>query len=187
MTDSNARRRTLGDLLLGALVVLLGLVVLGHALVATKISVLFLGWLLFAGGVVTLAASLFRFGKDGFWAGALGGGLMTVIGIVFLRNVSAAAATLTLVVGAMFLMSGLVRLVAAFQMVEGRIPTLLVGVVSTVFGLLVLLNLTDASSKLLGFLIGIQILAEGIAIMLVGREALAMNRDAASTRKAMLT
>ena len=187
MTDSNARRRTLGDLLLGALVVLLGLVVLGHALVATQISVLFLGWLLFAGGVVTLAASLFRFGKDGFWAGALGGGLMTVIGIVFLRNTAAAAATLTLVVGAMFLMSGLVRLVAAFQMVEGRVPTFLVGAVSTVFGLLVLLNLTDASSKLLGFLIGIQILAEGIAIMLVGREALAMNRDAASTRKAMLT
>ena len=188
MTDSNARRRTLGDLLLGALVVLLGLVVLGHALVATQISVLFLGWLLFAGGVVTLAASLFRFGKDGFWAGALGGGLMTVIGIVFLRNTAAAAATLTLVVGAMFLMSGLVRLVAAFQMVEGRwTESFLVGAVSTVFGLLVLLNLTDASSKLLGFLIGIQILAEGIAIMLVGREALAMNRDAASTRKAMLT
>jgi membrane protein HdeD len=187
MADPVPRSRTVGDLLLGALVAVLGLVILGHTLVATTISVLFLGWLLFAGGVVTLAASLLRLGNDGVWAGVFGGGLMTVIGVVFLRHTSAAAVTLTLVAGALFLMSGLVRLVAGFQTAEGRIPLLLVGAVSTAFGVLVLLNVVEASAGLLGLILGVQTLAEGIGIMLVGRETLAVNREARSTRKAMLS
>jgi uncharacterized membrane protein HdeD (DUF308 family) len=91
MRELTRPSRTTGDLILGGLVVLLGLVILGHTLVATTLSVVFLGWLLFAGGVVTLAATMFRIGKDGFWTGALGGGLMTVLGVVLLRHTSAAA------------------------------------------------------------------------------------------------
>lgn len=177
--------RTKGDLVLGALVVVLGLVILGHTLVATTISLLFLGWLLFAGGVVTLAATLFRIGKEGFWAGALGGGLMTVLGLVFLRHTSAAAVTMTLVAGAVFLTSGIARLVAAFQMAEGRIALLVSGGMSTLLGLVVLFNVLDASPHLLGFILGAQTLTEGIAIMLVGHQAVALARAGAATPPAM--
>ena len=45
----------------------------------------------------------------------------------------------------------------------------------------------DASSGLLGLILGVQTLAEGIAILLVGREAMAVKRDIASTQGAMLT
>jgi uncharacterized membrane protein HdeD (DUF308 family) len=177
----------MGDLLLGALVLVIGLVILGHSLVATTLSLLFIGWLLFAAGVVTLAASLFQRGKDGFWAAALGGGLMTVLGVVFLRHTDAAAVTMTLVAGAMFLMSGVVRLAAGFQSVEGRLSMLLTGAVSAIFGLVVLFNVVDASAALLGFILGVQTVAEGIAIMLVGREELAFHRDAGSTHDALLS
>ena len=176
--------RTSGDLVIGALVTVLGLVILGHTLIATAISLLFIGWLLFAGGVVTLAATLFRIGKDGFWTGALGGGVMTVLGIVFLRHTATAAVTLTLVAGAIFLTSGLARLAAAFQMAEGRIAMLWTGGVSTILGLLVLLNLFDASSILLGVILGVETLSEGIGIMLVGRETMALTRAGGVTRQA---
>ncbi len=173
---TSMRERTTSDLVIGALVVLLGLIILGHTAIATTVSVLFLGWLLFAGGVVTLAATLFRIGKDGFWTGAVAGGLMTVLGLVFLRHTSAAAVTLTLVAGAMFLTSGLARLVMAAHVPEARVPLILSGAVSTLLGLLVLFNLFTASLSLLGLLLGLEVLCEGLAIMLVGREGLSRAR-----------
>ena len=168
--------RTTSDLIIGALIIVLGLVILGHTLIATKVSLLFLGWLLFAGGVVTLAATLFRIGKDGFWLGALGGGLMTVLGLVFLRHTEAAAVTVTLVAGAMFLTTGLARLVAAFQTPAGRVPLLISGVVSTFLGLLVLFNLVTASYVFLGVILGVEMLAEGVAIMIIGRDSMGTAR-----------
>lgn len=173
---TSMRERTTSDLVIGALVVLLGLIILGHTAIATTVSVLFLGWLLFAGGVVTLAATLFRIGKGGFWTGAVAGGLMTVLGLVFLRHTSAAAVTLTLVAGAMFLTSGLARLVMAAHVPEARVPLILSGAVSTLLGLLVLFNLFTASLSLLGLLLGLEVLCEGLAIMLVGREGLSRAR-----------
>ena len=167
------QQRTTRDLVVGGLIAVLGVVILAHAAVATTLSVVFVGWLLFAAGSVTLVAALFLIGKAGFWSGALGGGLLTVVGILFLRNTSAAAVTLTLVVGAMFLASGVGRLVAAAQEREARVPLLVSGAVSTVLGLMVVFNLTTASYALLGLIVGIQTLCEGIAIMLVGRGGLA--------------
>ena len=85
------RGRTTGDLVVGGLIVLLGLVILGHTATATTLSILFVGWVMLIIGLVALVATLFRIGKEGFWTGAIGGGLMTVLGLVFLRHTSAAA------------------------------------------------------------------------------------------------
>jgi uncharacterized membrane protein HdeD (DUF308 family) len=163
-------RPSAGGLILGGAVVLVGLVVLGNTVLATTLSLTFLGWLLLVGGVVTLAGAVFLVGKQDFWVGALGGGLMTVLGLVLLRHTSAAAVTLTLVAGAMFLASGCARLVAAFHSSEDRLALLVSGGVSTILGLIVLFNIATASEHLLGLILGVEIVADGIAIMLVGRE-----------------
>jgi len=159
------------DLLLGGLLVVVGLVILGHTAVATALSLLFVGWLIFASGVVAIAVALFSLGKDGFWTALLGGGLMTVLGVVFLRHTAAAAVTVTLVAGSLFLVVGIARVAAAFEYPEQRVPMILGGGVSLVLGLIVLFNLFTASYTLLGILLGVQVLAEGIAIMIFGRGA----------------
>ncbi|HEU4512919.1 MAG TPA: DUF308 domain-containing protein [Nocardioidaceae bacterium] len=164
-----ARSRTGWDIAIGALLVVGGLIVLGHAVIATTVSILFIGWMLVLFGVLGLVGSLFRIGKGGFWTTALSGALLTVLGVVMLRNVEAAAVTLTLVAGAIFLTSGIVRLVAAGGLPEYRIALILSGIVSTVLGLLVLFNLFEASFVLLGVYLGVEMLADGIAMMLVGR------------------
>lgn len=170
MSDSVlARSRTGWDIALGAVLVIGGLIVLGHAVIATTVSVLFVGWMLVLFGVVGLLGSLFRIGKGGFWTSALTGALLTVLGLVMLRNVEAAAVTLTLVAGTMFLTGGIVRLVAAGGMPEYRIALILSGIVSTALGLIVLFNLFEASFVLLGVFLGIEMLTDGIAMMLVGR------------------
>jgi len=162
-------RRTGWDVVLGAVLVVGGLVILGDAALATTVSVLFIGWLLLALGLLGLVAALFRIGKGGFWSAALTGGLLTVLALFFLRNTHAAAVTLTLIAGAIFLASGVVRLVVSAQDSAYRVPLLVGGIVSTALGLIVLFNLFEASYVLLGILLGIQVLMDGIMMIMVGR------------------
>ncbi|QYJ04835.1 DUF308 domain-containing protein [Nocardioides panacisoli] len=162
-------RRTKGDLVLGGLLVLAAIVLLLHVVVATAVSVLFLGWAMLLSGVMALVVSVIGVGRDGFWTGLLAGGLLTVLGLVMVRNPGLAAVSLTLIAGTTFLVSGVVRLVAAFQEEAGRAALLLGGGVSTLLGLMVLFNLFSASFTVLGVILGIQVLAEGLSLMIAGR------------------
>lgn len=168
------RRRTGWDVALGALLVIGGIIILGNVVVATKVSVLFLGWMLLFAGVIGLISALFNIGKGGFWSSAIAGALMTVLGLMFLRNTEAAALTLTLLAGALFLTTGIARLFAAGHAPEYKWALIIGGSVSTILGLIVLFNLVDASYAFLGVLIGIETLAEGLAMMIVGRTTITL-------------
>lgn len=163
------RRRTGWDIALGALLVIAGLVILGHATLATTVSILFMGWILLIGGLAALVGSFFRIGKGGFWSAALSGGLLTALGLIFLRNTGAAAVTLTLLAGAIFLTGGIVRMIAAAQEPEYRIPLVFSGAISAILGLIVLFNLFETSFVLLGVLLGVQTLIDGLTMMVIGR------------------
>src|SRR3954467_4937612 len=115
-------RRTGWDVVFGILLLTGRLSILGDAALATKVSIVFIGWIAVIVGLVALVASLFRIGKGGFWSGALSGGLLFVLGMFFLRNTAAAALTLTLIAGVIFLTSGIVRLMAAGHDPEIRAP-----------------------------------------------------------------
>lgn len=163
------RKRTGWDIALGALLVIGGIIILVNAAVATKVSILFLGWMLLIGGIIGLISALFNIGKGAFWPSAITGALLTALGLMFLRNTEATAVTLTLLIGALFLTTGIARLFAAGGAPEYRFALLFSGAVSTILGLIVLFNLYDASYGLIGVLIGIDVLAEGLAMMIVGR------------------
>jgi uncharacterized membrane protein HdeD (DUF308 family) len=125
--------------------------------------------MLLIGGAIALIGSFFCIGKGGFWSAALSGALLVVLGLVFLRNTGAAATTLTLIAGTVFLVSGVVRLAVAANEPEYRAAMIFSGVISTALGLIVLLNLFTSSYVLLGILLGVQALADGLTMMLVGR------------------
>ncbi len=165
------RRRTGWDVVLGILVVLAGLVILGHTVIATVVSVLFLGWVAVITGVVALVASIFRIGRGGFWPTALTGGLLLVIGLMLLRRPGVGALTLTLLAGSLFLAAGITRIVAAAdrQGRAGRGLLLFNGIVSTLLGLIVLFNIWGASLTLLGVLLGVETLVDGVNLLLYGR------------------
>jgi uncharacterized membrane protein HdeD (DUF308 family) len=164
-----ARSRSGWDIALGILLVIAGFVILGNAVVATAISVFFLGWMAVIGGIVALVASLFRIGKGGFWPALISGALLLVIGVVILRNPAASAVTLTLLAGTVFLVGGIMRLVAAFQVDQHRGIMIFSGLVSLALGLIVLFNLVAASFQLLGILIGVQAVVDGITLLILGR------------------
>src|SRR3954447_22674811 len=162
-------RRTGWDVVLGGILVVGGLVILGDAALATKVSITFIGWLLLSLGLLGLLAAVLQIGKRGFWSMALAGGLLTVLGLFFVRNTHAAAVTLTLIAGVTFLASGVMRLMMSGQDPAYRLPLMFGGILSVGLGLIVLFNLFDASYVLVGVLLGIQVLVDGMTMLLVGR------------------
>ena len=163
------RSRSGWDIVWGLLLVVAGIAILVHAVAATAISVFFIGWLAVIGGVVGLVAGLFRIGKGGFWPAIISGSLLLVLGIVILRNPAASVVSLTLLAGTLFLMGGVIRLVAAYQIDQNRGVMIFSGIVSLVLGLIVVFNLLEASLILLGTLLGVQALVDGITLLILGR------------------
>jgi len=163
------RRRTGWDVVLGILLLLAGLFVLGNAVVATFLSVLFLGWLAIGSGVVAVAGAFFRRESGVSWSAALGGAVLIVLGVIMVRDPLAGAAGFTLLAGALFLAVGLTRLFAATQMPSARVVLVVSGILSIALGLIVLFNLSIAVPSLLGLLLGIQVLIEGATILVAGR------------------
>jgi uncharacterized membrane protein HdeD (DUF308 family) len=171
MTEGVVRRRTGWDIAIGLLLIIASVVVLGHAVLATAVSVLFLGWMILLSGIALVVAAFFRIRSGGFWSAALGGSVLFVLGLVLLRNPGAAAVTLTLVAGALIFAEGVMRLVSAVQNRSTLDRWLLVisGVISVGLGLFVLLNIIEASYVFLGVLLGVQGLVEGLTLIAVGR------------------
>ena len=169
MTTVLERRRTGWDVVLGILLVLGGLFVLGNAALATALSVLILGWVAVGAGVVVLVGAFVRRGGGFSWSAALGGAVLVVLGVFILRNPLAGAVSFTLLMGALFLAVGLARIVGASQAPELRGLLIVSGIFSIILGLVVLLNLVGAATVLLGILLGIQIVIEGVTLLVGGR------------------
>ncbi len=169
MTTVMERRRTGWDIGLGILLLLAGLFVLGNAVVATIVSVVFLGWIAIGSGVVSLVGAFVRRESGVSWSAALGGAVLIVLGVVIVRDPLAGAAALTLLAGALFLAVGVTRLFAAGQVPEARTLLIVSGLLSIALGLIVLFNLSIAVPSLLGLLLGIQILVEGATLLIAGR------------------
>jgi len=162
-------RRTGWDVVIGALLAIAGIAILVYAAFWTTVSILFMGWMLVAVGVLALVASFFRIGKGGFWSAALTGGLLGVLGLFMLSNTEVAALTLTLIAGTIFLAAGVVRLAVAAEDRAYRVPLIFSGIVEVALGLIVLFNLFDATAVLLGVLLGVAVFVEGITMILIGR------------------
>lgn len=163
------RKRTAWDVLLGLLLLVVGVVVLGDVAIASVVSVLFVGWTLLLGGTAAVVLALFRIGRGGFWIGLLSGAVTLVTGLVFVRNPGVTLLALLLVTGALLIAGGLVRIVLAISEPEQRLLLLVSGVVSVVLGLMLLNRWPESALWLLGTLLGIQLVVDGLLLILFGR------------------
>jgi membrane protein HdeD len=169
VTTALEQRRTGGDIVVGILLVIAGIILLGNVVFATAVSVLLLGWTALISGMVLVIGTLLRIRSGASWAVALGGVVLAVLGLFILRNPAIGALTLTLLGGSLFLTTGLVRIFGGSVVPEARVVLVVSGVISVVLGLWVLLNLMTASLTLLGTLLAVQTLLEGVTLIAVGR------------------
>jgi len=163
------RRRSGIDVVIGILLVLAGVYILGNALWFTALTVLFIGWFALVSGVLELVGSFFKIKSGNFWSHALGGAVLTVFGVFAVRNPLETAVSLTIIAAALFLSTGLLRIFMASQAPGARWAFILSGLVSVALGIIVLANPLAATLQLLGILLGVQTLVEGLTIILVGR------------------
>lgn len=163
------RRRTGWDIAFGVLSVIAGIVALSHVALASVLSVLFLGWTVLLGGIVLAVHAIIGW-RDAHrrWDLALGA-LLFLVGFGFIRNPGVGLLTLTLLAGSLLLVGGLVRIIAAFQPDAPRGLLLFSGAVTLLLGFMVLNQWPVSAAWLLGTILGIQLILDGITTALTGR------------------
>ena len=164
------RRRTGWDIIWGILLIIGGVIILGDVVIATAVTVLFIGWMALILGIIGVIASLFKIGKGGgFWSTLLSGALVGVLGLMILRHPEIGAGVITLMAGIIFLVGGIVRLIAGFESGPGRWALIIGGIAGIILGLIVLFNPVQATFTLLGILLGVQLLVDGVTLIFWGR------------------
>lgn len=163
---------------LGILLLLVGFIAAMSVLTATLASVFFVGVMMLIGGVGMLIHAWEIKGVGVFLMWTLSGVVYLVAGFIAFYNPMAGAAILTLLLGAMLIASGAFRLWVWFQnrSQPGGGWVALSGVVSVVAGLLIADGWPENSVWILGLLLSIDLIFQGVMHILL---ALALRKSKA--------
>jgi uncharacterized membrane protein HdeD (DUF308 family) len=154
----------------GVILILLGAVSIilpGIATLATTITV---GWLLIAGGIFGLI-SVFQSGTSspGFWWNLLTAIVCVLAGAVILFNPIRGVLTLTIILAAYLLATGVTKGFMAFHY-RNAIPKawgwmLFSALIDIVLGVMIIAGLPGSAIWVLGLLVGINLLFTGVALI----------------------
>jgi len=155
---------------LGVFFVAAGVIALGSVYLATVVSVLWVGVMMLFAGIVEIisAFQMKSWGKFFLWI--LLGALYALAGFLVFDNPLLAAATLTLLLGAALVASGLVRIYLAFQMQQGA-PwgwVAVSGAITTLLGIIILIHWPLSGLYVLGLFLGIDLIFAGVGWISVG-------------------
>ncbi|HVR11575.1 MAG TPA: HdeD family acid-resistance protein [Thermoanaerobaculia bacterium] len=163
-------------LTLGIVELALGVIGLGVVGLVTLASVIFFAWLLLLSGVMHLVRAFRTHGWEGVALHLLIGILQGAVGVLILLRPAAGAASLTLLLAALFLVSGLFRLAFALAVrIDGWGWQVLSGLVTFVLGLLVAAGWPGSSVWVIGTFISIDLIFGGWSFIMI---ALAVRRVA---------
>jgi uncharacterized membrane protein HdeD (DUF308 family) len=158
----NLRRVWWLFLALGLVSVVVGLLAISSAFVATLASVIVFGVLLLVAGVTEVIHAVMVRNWRGFALHLLTAALYLIVGLFMLEDPLKAAAVLTLLIAASFFVGGLLRII--FSVVE-RFPAwgwvVLHGVVDLVLGGIILSGWPESSLWVIGLFLGIDLLLHG--------------------------
>lgn len=162
----------------GIAFVILGGIALSYSALTTLASVFVLGWVLVFAGIFE-AMHAFKIPRwSGFLLELLAAILYLVVGVLMIARPETGAVSLTFLIGAFFLASGLFRIVAAATL---RPPSwgwlLMNGLVTLVLGLLIIAEWPASGLWVIGMFLGIDLIFSGtwlimlaLGVRKVGRE-----------------
>src|SRR5262249_35954147 len=151
-------------LALGVLSVVVGLLAISSNFIATLLSVKVFGWLLVIAGITEVVHAIMVCHLRSFALHLLAAALYLLTGLFMLEDPIRAAAVLTLLLAASFIVGGFLRVV--FSLVV-RFPAwswvFLNGMVDLVLGFLIWNGLPESSLSVIGLFVGIDLLFHGIS------------------------
>jgi uncharacterized membrane protein HdeD (DUF308 family) len=156
------RKHTTWFLFMGGALIVIGCLAIASAAVATIVSMIFLGWLLFIAGMFEIVHGFARRRWSGFFVNLLGGVLYVVTGFIVLINPGLAAITLTLLIAMLFFATGVFRIVIALTTPLHHRGWLVVnGVISIVLGLSLWRAWPMSGFWAIGLFVGIDMIFDG--------------------------
>src|SRR6516165_9462442 len=164
-------------LVLGALLIVVGMVAISSSFIATLATVVILGVLLMIGGAVEIVDAFLGRGWRGFWMHLLAGIMYLVLGFLLFQRPLAAAAFFTLMLAAAFFVGGLFRIIVALsERFYGWGWVLLNGIITLVLGILIWQEWPQAAYWVIGLFVGIDMLLDRGSLLIT---VLACRRSAA--------
>jgi uncharacterized membrane protein HdeD (DUF308 family) len=157
--------------ILGAVLILFGVLALAFSVVASLVSVLLIGWLLIFAGAVQVAGTIgyWQPRRGGYLVGLLLGCLCVIAGILCLLNPARSLEAITFILAIYFIGSGIIRLPIT---ATDRFPAWGWGVVAAIaeiaLGILILAWMPGASLVVLGTLLGVQLIFSGTTAFMTG-------------------
>jgi len=155
---------------LGVVYVLAGLIALGSVVFATVVTVFVVGVMMLIAGVAEVinAFQIKAWGKFLLWL--LLGVLYIVAGFVTFENPLLAAAVLTLMLGFALIVSGIMRLILAFDMKQETpwVWVALSGVITLLLGLIIVAHWPVSGLYILGLFLGIDLVIAGASWISIG-------------------
>ncbi|HEV8071369.1 MAG TPA: DUF308 domain-containing protein [Planctomycetaceae bacterium] len=167
--DASALRRNWGwFFVLGVLEIILGTIAIGASVVATVVTVVFFGWLLLIGGVLSAVHAFWRKQWRGFFLDLVTGVLYAVAGFLMVAEPLAAAASLTLLIAMLLLIGGIFRIVVALS---GHLEhwgwVLLNGVITAALGVMIWRQWPSSALWVIGMFIGIEMIFYGWSLVML--------------------
>jgi uncharacterized membrane protein HdeD (DUF308 family) len=165
---------------LGLVMIVLGIIAIAAPIFTSLAIELVLGWLFILGGLLQIIYSFQPPHRGGsFFINLLIGIVALTIGILVLANPWAGVISLTLLIGVYFFVDGIFRVFLAFQLK----PTaswgwlLLNGLLMIVLGILIWSQWPFNAAWILGLLVGIGLLINGLVAILYGITARSLGSD----------
>ena len=160
------RHRWVRFLVLGLILIALGIVALIYIQAATLVSVLALGWLMLAGGVIEGIYAFHARGWIGILLNVLGAVLGVFAGLLVITRPLAGALALTLLFAMYFTVIGLFRIIAAIYMKYRSWGwAVFDGIVTFVLGVLISAEWPSTAIWFLGLALGATLVLRGWAMM----------------------
>jgi uncharacterized membrane protein HdeD (DUF308 family) len=176
--DPGVLRRNWGwFLVLGILEIVLGTIAVGATAVATFATVVFFGWLLLVGGVLSALRAFWRKRWQGFFLDLATGVLYVVVGFLMVAEPLAAVASLTLLIAMFLLIGGIFRIIVALT---GHLEhwgwVLLNGIITAGLGMMIWRQWPFDGLWVIGLFVGIEMIFYGwslVMLSLVAKGAIA--------------
>ncbi len=153
---------------LGIIMILLGLLAIALPFATTLAVAILLGWIFIIAGIIQIVHAFKSRGVGVFLLELLLGILYIVVGIMLLRNLLSGVITLTLVVGISIFISGVFRVIQAFQLRPAANwgVVLVNGIVSIILGILIWSQWPFNASWLIGLFVGISLCLNGALVLM---------------------
>ena len=156
--------------LLGVIMIIAGVLALLNPFPASLAATKLAAWAFLILGAV----QIFEAFRAESWGGKLWtlllGVIAVIVGINLLGEPLSGMVTLTLILGVMFIVSGIFKLIVGWKIhkTEFRISVILSGLVSLIIGIIIMTNFPASAATSLGILLGIELISNGISATALG-------------------